>query len=497
MIFDYVVVGGGTAGAVLAARLSEDPSVTVGLIEWGPDDRPEPRALQVRRWSEMMEGEYDLDYRSVPQQRANSGIRQARARILGGCSSHNTMIALRPPDEDFDGWAAAGASGWDAAAMGPYFGKLATNILPVAKQHRNAYLEDAITTAGRELGIPVIDGWNATPWRDGTGFLDIGYYPDTGIRSSASVDYLHPVMDHRPNLTVLLSTRVLRIEFDAARRASGVLVRREGGDTATLQARREIILCAGAIDTPRLLLLSGVGPGDDLRRLGIPVIQDLPGVGQNLMDHVEGLLVWEATRSLPPEGATDWDAAVVVPEVLIHIPLMTYAVHAEHLGCVLPEHTISMTPNVTRPRSRGAVSLASPDPDAAPLIDYRYFTDPDGHDERTLIRGIRLARRIAAAEPMAGWVAREIFPGREAVTDDEISELARAACNTVYHVSCTTRMGAADDPMAVLDPLLRVRGVSGLRVADASAFPRLTTVNPVVAVLMLAERAADLIQLRS
>jgi choline dehydrogenase-like flavoprotein len=178
------------------------------------------------------------------------------------------------------------------------------------------------------------------------------------------------------------------------------------------------------------------------------------------------------------------------------VPLMTYAVHAERLGWTLPEHTVSMTPNVTRPQSRGRVTLASADPDAPPVIDYRYFTDPDGHDEATLLAGIAMSRRIAATEPMARWIAREIFPGPEVTDRDELSALARATHHTVYHVSCTCRIGADDDPMAVLDPQLRVRGVSGLSVADASAFPSLTTVNPVVAVLMLAERAADLISSR-
>jgi choline dehydrogenase-like flavoprotein len=509
--FDYIVVGGGTAGSVLAARLSEDPDVTVGVIEWGPDDRPEPRAMQMRRAFEMMESEYDFDYRSVPQERGNSRIQQARARILGGCSSHNTMISLRPPDQDFDDWAGAGARGWDAESMRPWFGRLATNIVPVAKEHRNGFLEDVITAASGELGIGVRERWNDTPpgepYPDGTGFLEIGYYPQTGIRSSASVDYLHPVMaasdqEGRPNLSVLLSTRVLRIEFDGGRRTTGVTVRRDDGSTAVLSARREVILCAGAIDTPRLLLLSGIGPGDDLRQLGIPVTRDLPGVGQNLTDHVEGLVVWESTRPIPPEGATDWDANITVrvdpaspvPEILIHIPLVTYAVHAERLGYTIPAHAITMTPNVARPRSRGTVTLASPDPDLSPLIDYRYFTDPDGYDERTLLHGMRLARRIAAASPMANWVAHEVFPGPEAVRDSDLSALTRAACNTVYHVSCTARMGAVEDPMAVLDPELRVRGVTGLRVADASAFPVLTTVNTVIAVLMLAERAAALIR---
>ena len=263
-----------------------------------------------------------------------------------------------------------------------------------------------------------------------------------------------------------------------------------------------MIVCCGAIDTPRLLMLSGVGPAGDLRRLGIEVMADSPGVGGNLCDHPEGLIVWEAARPLPPQGASDWDMTIMyrtdpaseVPDVLAHVPLMTFAMHSERLGYPTPRWSITMTPNVTRPGSRGRVSLASADPDDPPLIDYRWFTDDEGHDERTLLAGLRMARRVAAHAPMAGWVAREVFPGPGVESDAELSALARATCHTVYHVSCTARIGAPDDPAAVLDPQLRVRGVDRLRVIDASAFPALTTVNPMVAVLMLAERGAELVR---
>jgi choline dehydrogenase-like flavoprotein len=499
--YDVVVVGGGTAGAVIAARLSEDPERRVALIEWGPDDRSEPRALQIRRWFEMLEGEYDLDYRSVEQARGNSNIRQARARILGGCSSHNTMIALRPPDADFDDWVARGADGWGAEAMGPYIDRLLTPIVPVAAEHRNPYLADVVAAAADALQIPARERWNDAPYADGAGFLEIGYDPATGIRSSSSVVYLHPIMDARANLDVICDARVLRVLIDETSRATGVAVRHPDGSDRVIESAGEVVLCCGAIDTPRLLLLSGVGPGQPLQRLGIEVAADVPGVGENLSDHPEGLVVWETGRPIPPVGATDWDISIMfrsdpasrVPDVLAHVPLMTYAVHAEALGLSVPEHSASMTPNVTRPRSRGRVWLGSPDPDAPPLIDYRYFTDAEGQDERTLLTGMRMARRIAATEPMAGWIARELHPGPAVVDDEELSAVARATHHTVYHVSCTCRMGADSDPLAVLDPQLRVRGVRGLSVADASSFPSLTTVNPVVAVLMLAERAAELI----
>jgi choline dehydrogenase-like flavoprotein len=502
--YDVIVVGGGTAGAVVAARLSEDAACRVALVEWGPDDRDERRALAIKRWFEMLEGEYDLDYRSVRQERGNSDIRQARARILGGCSSHNTMIAWRPPPSDFADWVDRGAEGWGPETMLPYYDRVLAPIHPVAPAHRNPYLADVVQAAAAALDIPAREQWNSAPLSDGAGFLEIGYDPESGVRSSSSVAYLHPVMDARENLEVVLGHRVMRVEVDESSRATGVELRAPDGSSRTLSGRQEIVVCCGAIDTPRLLLLSGIGPAEALGELGIAVVADVPGVGENLTDHPEGLVVWEATQPIPPVSATDWDMAVLmrvdadspVPDVLAHVPLMTYAVHAEAAGIAIPEPSISMTPNVTRPHSRGRVWLSTPDPDAPPQIDYRYFTDPEGYDERVLLAGMKMARRVAAAEPMARWVKREVFPGPDVQDDDELAEVMRATNHTVYHVSCTCRMGPGHDPLAVLDPQLRVRGVRGLSVADASAFPSLTTVNPVIAVMMLGERAADLIRAR-
>ncbi|MGH2844086.1 MAG: GMC oxidoreductase, partial [Solirubrobacteraceae bacterium] len=228
-------------------------------------------------------------------------------------------------------------------------------------------------------------------------------------------------------------------------------------------------------------------------------------VGQNLMDHPEGLVLWEAARPIPPVGASDWDAIIALrrdlsssaPDILCHIPLMTFAVNSERLGFATPARSISMTPNVAKPRSRGRIWITSPDPAVPPAIDYRYFTDPEGHDEAVLLTGMRMARRVAATEPMARWVAREVFPGPAVQADRELSRLARAAHHTVYHVCGTCRIGAAHDPAAVVDPQLRVRGIEGLRVIDASVFPTITTVNPVATVLLVAERGADLIRGRA
>lgn len=501
----YVVVGGGTAGCIVAARLSEQSDVTVTLVEPGPSDADEPRALDIRRWPEMVESEYDLDYRSVAQARGNSDIRQARMRILGGCSTANTMITWRPLAADLQEWAALGVEGWDSDTLNPYFDRLATPITPVDPKDQNPYLADVVDSARRALDLPARSAWNGDPdfaaTGRGAGFFEIGYTPETHLRSSTSVHYLHDVVADRDNLEMLHGLQAVRVLVEDGA-AVGVLVRDARGAEHEIRATREVILCCGAVDTPKLLQLSGIGPREVLDDAGVGVVLDLPGVGQNLMDHAEGLIVWEALRDVPDTCATGWDAGAAVtlhdgaparPDVLMHFPVEAWAVHAVTYGVTLPDRIVAIAPNVAKPKSRGRVWITSGDPGQAPSIDYGYFTDPDGADEATLIAGIRLARRVAAESPMSGWIGREVFPGAELTTDEELSPPLRATHQTVYHVSGTCRMGAADDPMAVLDSHLRVRGVAGLRVVDASVFPTIPSVNPVGTVMTVAERAADLI----
>ncbi|MCV7423610.1 GMC family oxidoreductase N-terminal domain-containing protein [Mycobacterium yunnanensis] len=501
----YVVVGGGTAGCIVAARLSEDPGVTVTLVEPGPSDANEPRALDIRRWPDMVESEYDLDYRSVPQERGNSHIRQARMRILGGCSTANTMITWRPLAADLDEWAALGVEGWDSDVLNPYFDGLATPINPVDAKDQNPYLADVVDAARQALDLPARSRWNSDPdfatTGQGAGFFEIGYTPESHLRSSTSVHYVHGVVGERDNLEVLHGLAAIRVLLEDGA-AVGVLVRDADGAEREIRATREVVLCCGAVDTPKLLQLSGIGPSRMLVDAGVDVVVDLPGVGENLMDHAEGLIVWEARRDVPDTCATGWDAGAAVklhdgeparPDVLMHFPVEAWAVHAVTYGVTLPDRIVAIAPNVAKPKSRGRVWITSSDPGQAPSIDYGYFTDPDGADEATLIAGIRLARRVAAASPMSEWIGREVFPGAELTTDEELSPPLRATHQTVYHVSGTCRMGAADDPMAVLDSHLRVRGVVGLRVVDASVFPTIPSVNPVGTVMTVAERAAVLI----
>lgn len=502
---DYLVVGGGTAGCIVADRLSEDPDVTVTVLEAGPSDQDEPRARDIRRWAQMLESEYDLDYRSVAQQRGNSGIRQARMQILGGCSTANTMITWRPLAADLDEWAEMGVTGWDAAAVHDAFDRILAPVQPVADQDRNPYVSDVVDSARRALDLPARRAWNSDPdfaaTGVGAGFFEIGYTPASHLRSSTSVHYLHNAIADRANLVVEHGRHAERLIIEDGR-AVGVLTRDADGNRREFRADREVIVCCGAIDSPKLLQLSGIGPTDVLAAAGVTTIAESPGVGENLMDHAEGLIVWEAGAEVPDTCATGWDAGAAVrlsedsparPEVLMHFPVEAVADHAVAHGVEMPARIVSIAPNVAKPSSRGRVWITSPDPAARPSIDYRYFTDPDGHDEEVLVAGIRLARRVAATAPMSDWLVREVFPGPDVQSDEDLSEALRATHQTVYHVSGTCRMGADDDPMAVCDSRLRVRGVDGLRVVDASVFPTIPSVNPVGTIMAVAEHASAMV----
>lgn len=497
--YDVVIVGGGTAGAVVASRLSADPAVRVCLIEGGPSDVGDDNVLLLRNWLSLLETDYDYDYPTVAQPRGNSFIRHSRAKVLGGCSSHNTMISFLPPAEDFAEWEAAGATGWSYESLLPLWKRLAVHIEPIPEHQQNPLAADFVAACHAALGVPVREDFNASPFADGTGFFPVGYYPETGIRSSSSVAYLHPHLD-RPNLTIRTSTWAYRLDTETDR-ATGARVTGVRVDDGEVIRGREYVLCAGAIDTPRLLLLSGIGPAADLERIGIEVARDLPGVGEHLLDHPESLILWEASRPVPAESVMDADAGLFVrrdpaatrPDLMFHLYQIPFTVNTERLGYDVPAHGFGMTPNVPRPRSVGRMWLVDADPKTKPALDFRYFTDEDGHDERTIVDGLRIARRVAATEPFKSWIAREIAPGPHLRTDEELSAYGRAAHHTVYHPAGTCRMGAATDELAVVDPELRLRGFTNVRVADASVLPTMTSVNPVVTVLLIGERAADLI----
>ncbi|QVQ52203.1 GMC family oxidoreductase N-terminal domain-containing protein [Spiractinospora alimapuensis] len=506
--FDYVIVGGGTAGSVIANRLTEDPTTRVCVIEGGPSDVGQERVLKLRNWLGLLGGDLDYDYPTVEQPHGNSHIRHSRARVLGGCSSHNTLISFRPFPQDLDDWVAAGAEGWDNATVQAYADRVKCNIVPVAPHDRNEIVKDWIESSRKATGVPVVEDFNALTshgggFSEGVGFLSIAYDPHTGNRSSASVAYLHPIMGERANLTLMLETWADRLVLDGDR-ATGVEVRLPSGERTTVRATREVILSAGAIDTPRLLLLSGVGPAEELRRVGVEPRHDLPGVGENLLDHPESIIMWETNRPVPERSVMDSDGGLFVrrddsdprPDLMFHIYQVPFDDNTARLGYDSPgpRNAICMTPNIPRSRSRGKLWLTSADPSVKPALDFRYFSDPEGYDARTIVDGLRIARDIAATEPFRSWIEREVAPGPDVTTDEGLSEYGRRAAHTVYHPAGTCRMGAVDDPTAVVDPTLKVRGLQGLRVADASVFPTMPSPNPMVTVLTIGERAADLIR---
>lgn len=499
--FDYVIAGGGTAGCVLAARLSENPDTTVCLIEAGPSDVGDDRILVLSDWMHLLDSGYDWDYLIEPQERGNSFMRHARAKVLGGCSSHNSCIAFWPPAEALDDWVSMGAQGWGAAEILPLTKRLTETVLlrdvPPADPCGAAVLE-----AAAMVGLPTVAFNRGETVRNGAGWFQINAGED-GTRMSSSHAFLHPILETRRNLEVRTDCWVAEILFDDADNATGVRYQRPdltGYDSVS--ARREVILCAGAIDTPKLLMLSGIGPPAHLREFGIDVRADSPGVGANLDDHVEGLVFWEAARPMVTTSTQWWeiglftciDADVSQPDLMMHYGSVPFDMNTLRRGYPTTDNGFCLTPNVTQGHSRGSVRLRSRDFRDRAKVDPRYFTDAEGYDERIMLAGLRLARRIAEQAPLAGWVARELAPGPDATTDDELLDYVHQCHNTVYHPAATARMGAAADPMAVLDPELRVKGVSRLRVVDASAMPKLPAVNPNITVMTMAERCADLLR---
>ena len=502
--FDYVVVGGGSAGAVVAARLSEDPQTSVCLLEWGDTDQQNDDVLLIRRWLGLLEGPIDLAYRTTLQPRGNAHIVHSRAKVLGGCSSHNTMIWFKPFPGDWVDWVNAGAAGWDPDTIDPYYTRIPGPHHIVAPKDQNAILKDWIDACADALGVTPNPDWNAGPFHDGAGFLDVGYNPATGVRSSSSVMYLHPILGSRPNLTLQTRSRAMRIECRDGR-AVAVHVERDGGTHDRVEAGKEIVVCCGSVDSPRLLLYSGIGPRRDLEALGIDVVHDLAGVGENLIDHPESIIIWKLRKPMGPEGCMDADCALFVnrlgvddrPDLMYHTYQLPFTFNTERLGYPVPDDVICMTPNIPRSRSAGRMWLLSHKPDVKPALDFQYFTDPEGYDEQTIVDGLKIAREVANTEPFKSWIKREVAPGPKITSDADLSTYGRAVHHTVYHPSGTCRMGAADDGLAVVDPELRVRGIEGLSIADGSIFPTMPTVNPMVATFMIGEKASDLIRGRA
>ena len=492
MHFDYVIVGGGTSGAVLARRLADDSSLTICLVEGGPAYENDPKVLLLRESLALVGNEvYDYDYPIAPQDRGNSKLRMSRARMLGGCSSHNDCWALRAPDEDMDRWAELGATGWDAEGTAAHFDRVFEEMR-VHAVTKEASLSNAWIRAANELGLPTIDN-TAGDYSRGISWASLN--EDRGVRVSTAVAYLYPLGKLPANLTLKLETLAHRIIIEDGT-ARGV----QTDDGTIIYADKEVIVSAGAVDSPKLLMLSGIGPAEHLAEHGIDVICNLPGVGSNLSDHIETPVVWESSREAGP-SINGLDLALYAPivnsdsfDMQATIGHFSYWLWAEPFDELpRPELAFCFAPNVARPASHGTVRLSSANPADKPVIDPAYFTDPGNRDEQILIEGIRLARRLAATEALRDWVVREVSPGPELRNDEELGAYARKYSNTVYHPTTTCKMGAPDDPDAVVDPQLRVRGLKGLRVADASIFPEIVRVNPNMTAAMVGSKAAELI----
>jgi choline dehydrogenase len=522
--FDYVIVGAGSAGCVLASRLSEDGRFTVLVLEHGGANRSilvdMPSALSIPMNMER----YNWGYESEPEPHLDGRrLHCPRGKGLGGSSSINGLVYVRGNPLDFDRWESEGAKGWSYARVLPYFrraeareeggdayrgtdGPLKTRYGSLANP-----LYPAFIAAAREAGYGETADINGFR-QEGFGRMDMTVHG--GIRWSAAKAYLRPAMK-RPNVAVRTKALATRVRFEGLRAVAVTYLR--GGTEETVAARREIILAGGAINTPQLLKLSGIGPGEELRRHGIEPVRHLPGVGENLQDHLEfyfqmackepitlyssmgplakGLigLRWllrkdglGATNHFESCGFIRSRAGIRYPDIQYHFLPLAVSYDGKSLAT---EHGFQAHVGPMRSKSCGWVRLSSADPRKKPRILFNYMSHPDDWEEMRAC--VRLTREIFAQAAFDRYRGREIQPGSDIVSDDAIDAFIRAKVESAFHPSCTCKMGSAGDPMAVVDSETRVLGVEGLRVVDASIMPSITTGNLNAPTLMIGEKASD------
>ena len=524
---DYVIVGGGPAGCALARRLSEDPTLSVLLLEAGPLDR-HPYIHMPAGFAKLTGKRGNWGYSTVPQDKVGSRpFWYPQGKVLGGGSSINAQVYTRGNPKDYDEWAeVAGCQGWSYREILPYFKRAEDNErfsdvyhgtdgpLSVSDPVNPLKISKVFLRAAQQAGIPFNPDFN------GVEQGGCGYYQATqrdAKRCSAAVGYLRPVLG-RPNLTVKTGTHAMRIVVEAERAVAVEYVEGKQREPTTVRCEREILVTAGAIGSPSLLMRSGIGNADDLKTVGVEAVHDLPGVGRNLQDHMDVYVVNELTGRYSYDRYSKWhmalwaglqyvlfrngpvasnlidaggfwyaDSAARSPDIQFHFLLGS---GLEHGVEKLKNDGITLNSAFLRPRARGWVKIESADPFAAPLINPNYWGDP--YDREMSIRGFRLAREIMAQDAFKPYLLAERLPGPDVQSDDEIAAYAAKHGKTDYHPVGTCKMGT--DPMAVVDLDLTVHGLQGLRVCDSSVMPLLVSSNTNAPTIMIAEKAADLVR---